>query len=64
MARKTLPEKFEVQQQRLRNSARWRDEMGYDDLWRRMNDLYRGKHWPRTTVNRKTSLPSIWRSPR
>ena len=53
MARKTLPEKFEVQQQRLRNSARWRDEMGYDDLWRRMNDLYRGKHWPRTTVNKE-----------
>jgi hypothetical protein len=25
--------------------------MGYDSLWRRMNDLYRGKHWPRTTAS-------------
>jgi len=21
--------------------------MGYDSLWRRMTDLYRGRHWPR-----------------
>jgi len=49
----TLAEKREKIQRRLDSSARWRDEMGYDDLWRRMNDLYRGKHWPRTTVGRE-----------
>lgn len=56
MARKTKTEKFEVAQRRLRASARWRDEMGYDSLWRRMNDLYRGKHWPRTTASREDMI--------
>jgi len=51
MARKTRVEQHEIVQRRLRSSGRWRDEMGYDSLWRRMNDLYRGKHWPRTTVS-------------
>ena len=51
MARKTRAEKYEIIQRKLEGAARWRDEMGYDNLWRRMNDLYRGKHWPRTTVN-------------
>ena len=51
MAKKSKTEKFDVAQRRLRASARWRDEMGYDSLWRRMNDLYRGKHWPRTTAS-------------
>ena len=39
MARKTRVERNEIVQRRLRSSARWRDEMGYDCLWRRMNDL-------------------------
>lgn len=51
MARKTRAEQHEIVQRRLRSSGRWRDEMGYDSLWRRMNDLYRGKHWPRTTAS-------------
>ncbi len=51
MARKTRVERHEIVQRRLRSSARWRDEMGYDSLWRRMNDLYRGKHWPSTTAS-------------
>ena len=51
MARKTRLEQHEIVQRRLRSSGRWRDEMGYDNLWRRMNDLYRGKHWPRTTAS-------------
>ena len=50
MARKTRSDQYEVIKRRLDSSARWRDEMGYDGLWRRMTDLYRGKHWPRTTV--------------
>ena len=49
MARKTKADKYEIIKRRLDASARWRDEMGYDNLWRRMTDLYRGKHWPRTT---------------
>ena len=51
MARKTRAEQHEIVQRRLRSSGRWRDDMGYDSLWRRMNDLYRGKHWPRTTAS-------------
>ena len=51
MPRKSRAEKYEIIQRKLEGAARWRDEMGYDSLWRRMNDLYRGPHWPRTTVN-------------
>jgi hypothetical protein len=53
MARKTRAEQLTVINEKLESSARWRDEMGYDNLWRRMVDLYRGKHWPRTTVSRE-----------
>ena len=56
MAQKSKAERFEVVQRRVRASARWRDEMGYDSLWRRMNDLYRGKHWPRTTASREDMI--------
>jgi len=51
MARKTRKEKYELINERLIASTRWREEMGYDRLWRRMIDLYRGKHWPQTTSN-------------
>ena len=50
MAKKTRAEQFETAKRRLESSARWRDEMGYDSLWQRMVDLYRGKHWAATTV--------------
>jgi len=56
VAQKSKAERFEVVQRRVRASARWRDEMGYDSLWRRMNDLYRGKHWPRTTASREDMI--------
>jgi hypothetical protein len=56
VAQKSKAEKFEVVQRRVRASARWRDEMGYDSLWRRMNDLYRGKHWPRTTAAKEDMI--------
>jgi hypothetical protein len=29
---------------RVKRSRKWRDSAGYDDLWRRMRDLYRGHH--------------------
>ena len=53
MARKTRAEQYSITHEKLDSSARWRDEMGYDALWRRMVDLYRGKHWPRTTVSKE-----------
>ena len=49
MARKTRAEQLEEFQHRLDLSRRWREEEGYDSTWRRLIDLYRGKHWPRTT---------------
>jgi hypothetical protein len=51
MARKTRAEQHSITLQKITAAARWRDEMGYDQLWRRMVDLYRGKHWPRTTAS-------------
>ena len=51
MARKSRAEQFNIISQKLRDSARWREDMGYDGLWIRMVDLYRGKHWPNTTIN-------------
>ena len=50
MARISRAEQLTVINEKLDSSARWRDEMGYDNLWRRMVELYRAKHWPRTTV--------------
>jgi hypothetical protein len=49
MARKTRDELLGDYQHRLDLSRRWRDEEGYDRTWRRLIDMYRGKHWPRTT---------------
>jgi len=58
MARKTRVELHEQYQQRLEMARRWRDHEGYDNTWRRLNDLYRGKHWPSTTLS-KSDLISV-----
>ena len=50
MARKTRAEQHEIILRKLDSCARWRQEMGYDSVWQRMIDLYRGKHWPRVTA--------------
>ena len=50
MARKTRAEQHEIILRKLDSAARWRQEMGYDSVWQRMIDLYRGKHWPRVTA--------------
>ena len=50
MARKTRAELHEQYAQRIDRARRWRDQEGYTETWRRLNDLYRGKHWPRTTA--------------
>lgn len=47
MAYKNLSkaEKLKRYRQRLDFSKRWRQTEGYDELWRRLIDLYRGKHF-------------------
>ena len=50
MARKTRREIHDQYKQRLEFAKNWRDEEGYDRTWRRLNDLYRGKHWPMSTL--------------
>jgi len=59
MARETKSEKYEKVDDRLRLAQRWRNDEGYDEKWRRMIDLYRGKtywgdtqSWPRTNTDR------------
>jgi hypothetical protein len=48
MGRKTRSERFDSYKRRLELARKWRDDEGYDDTWRRLGDLYRGKHWPST----------------
>ena len=43
MARQTKAEQFAKIQDRIEMTHRWRVDEGYDALWRRMIDLYRGK---------------------
>jgi len=50
MARKSRVDLHEEYQERLNTSRRWREEEQYDELWRRLRDLYRGKHWPMSTM--------------
>ena len=46
MARKTRSERYENTKERLEVAKRWRHDEGYEDKWRRMIDLYRGKtYW-------------------
>jgi len=35
----------------IKRSSRWRENEGYDDLWKRMRDLYRGKHLKTTSTS-------------
>ena len=51
MARVSRADKLKTYKQRLARTRRWRSDQGYDDTWRRMIDLYRGKHWPKGTMN-------------
>lgn len=45
MARKSNSERLAIYRKRLDTSKRWRKEEGYDQIWRRMSDLYRGRHY-------------------
>jgi len=51
VAKKTRLEILEQSRERVRKCEQWRDSENLDRTWRRLNDLYRGKHWPSTTVN-------------
>ena len=50
MARKTRSETFDSYKRRLELARKWREHEGYDETWRRLADLYRGKHWPSSTA--------------
>jgi len=45
MARKNSADHLKHAKLRLEASKKWRKQDGYDGLWKRMNDLYRGKHF-------------------
>jgi len=45
MARKSNRDILTGYRNRIEQSVRWRKEEQYDDLWRRMIDMYRGKHY-------------------
>ena len=45
MAKKTSADHLKHAKMRLEASKKWRKQDGYDALWKRLNDLYRGKHF-------------------
>ena len=49
MARKTRQEKLESYTDKVDKCKRWRDQEQYEQTWRRLVDMYKGKHWPSTT---------------
>jgi hypothetical protein len=49
MARKSRHEKLEGYVEKIDKCRRWREQEQYDEVWRRLIDLYKGKHWPATT---------------
>ena len=51
MAKKTRQELLKDFQEKVDKSREWRRSEQIDQTWRRLNDLYRGKHWPGTTLN-------------
>jgi len=51
MAKKTRLELIADYKEKVQKCHEWRESENLDGTWRRLNDLYRGKHWPSTTVN-------------
>lgn len=45
MARRSNTDLLKDYRQRLDSSKRWRKEEGYDAVWRRLVDLYKGRHF-------------------
>lgn len=49
MARsKSLTDQLKRYRSCVTQAQRWRSNEGYDDLWKRLKDLYRGKHFPKS----------------
>ena len=49
MARTSNQELITRYRRKINQSRRWREEERYDDLWRRMIDMYRGKHYVKSS---------------
>ena len=49
MARTSNQELITRYRKKINQSRRWREEEKYDDLWRRMIDMYRGKHYTQSS---------------
>jgi len=45
MARKSLSEQLAVYKKQLSASKQWRKNEQYDQIWKRLRDLYRGRHY-------------------
>ena len=45
MARKSSPEYLKQYKQKLEYSKRWRKDEGFDATWKRLTDLYKGRHY-------------------
>ena len=45
MAKKSAADQLKSQKMKLEASKRWRKDEGYDAIWRRMIDMYKGKHY-------------------
>jgi len=48
MARTSKRHALEGYKRRIEHAKKWRDQEGYDALWGRMTDLYRGRHFAST----------------
>jgi hypothetical protein len=45
MAKKSAADQLKAYKQRLEASKRWRKDEGYDEVWRRLTDLYKGHQY-------------------
>jgi len=45
MAKKSAADQLKSQKMKLEASKRWRKDEGYDAIWRRMIDMYKGHHY-------------------
>jgi len=45
MAKKSAADQLKMYKQRLESSKRWRKDEGYDEVWRRLTDLYKGHQY-------------------
>jgi hypothetical protein len=58
MAKRRLSkvDQLERYRKRIEWSKKWRDQEGLDDLWRRLTDLYRGKHFSDSTTEDRIAV--------